>query len=648
MCGLTGFLDSPAPRETLIAKVTRMADTLAHRGPDDAGAWVDEEVGVALGFRRLSVIDLSPAAHQPMESGDGRYVVVFNGEIYNHCDLRAEMKHRGVRFRSTSDTEILLECAAAWGPEATFPKLWGMFAIALWDCKDRVLFLARDRVGKKPLYYSASGSTFLFASELKALRAHPEFDSAVNRDALSAYLRFGYVPTPLSIYSSVKKLLPGHYAIVRAGHPISLIQYWDPLKVICEGLHHQLTLTESEAAGALESLLRDAVRRRMIADVPLGALLSGGLDSSTVVALMQQESSRPVRTFTIGFAEAGYNEAKAAKAVAKHLGTDHTELYVTPEETQSVIPLLPQLYDEPFADSSQIPTFVVCRLARKNVTVSLTGDGGDETLCGYTRYGLAQKIWKIERATPLFTRRLVAQTIRRIPVDRLDMLCKQLEWLLPNEWHQSLPGDKIHKLAGLMEATNPDDLYKHIVSQWKNPDELVIGGNEPKTLLDDVALRRFFPDFTQRMMFMDLCTYLPDDILVKVDRASMGVSLEIRSPFLDHRVVEWAWKLPLGFRRRHGQSKWLLRQILHKYVPPSFMERPKMGFGVPIGSWLRGNLRDWAEDLLSETRIRQGGFLNPEPIRKAWTEHLSGFQKEEHRLWSILMFQAWLDRERLS
>jgi len=648
MCGLTGFLDSPAPREKLIAKVTRMADTLAHRGPDDSGAWVDEEAGIALGFRRLSVIDLSPAAHQPMESGDGRYVVVFNGEIYNHCDLRAEMKHRGVRFRSTSDTEILLECAAAWGPEATFPKLWGMFAIALWDCKDRVLFLARDRVGKKPLYYSASGGTFLFASELKALRAHPEFDAAVNRDALSAYLRFGYVPTPLSIYSSVKKLLPGHYAMVRAGHPISLIQYWNPLKVISEGLHHQLTLTESEAAGALESLLRDAVRRRMIADVPLGALLSGGVDSSTVVALMQQESSRPVRTFTIGFAEAGYNEAKAAKAVAKHLGTDHTELYVTPEETQSVIPLLPQLYDEPFADSSQIPTFVVCKLARKNVTVSLTGDGGDETLCGYTRYGLAQNIWKIERATPLFTRRLVAQKIRRIPVDRLDMLYKQLEWLLPNGWHQSLPGDKIHKLAGLMEATNPDDLYKHIVSQWKNPDELVIGGNEPKTLLDDVALRKSFPDFTQRMMFMDLCTYLPDDILVKVDRASMGVSLEIRSPFLDHRVVEWAWKLPPGFRQRHGQSKWLLRQILHKYVPPSLMERPKMGFGVPIGPWLRGNLRDWAEDLLSETRIRQGGFLNPEPIRKAWTEHLSGFQKEEHRLWSVLMFQAWLARERLS
>jgi len=628
--------------DVLCERVQRMARTLHHRGPDDAGQWSDPAVGIALGFRRLSILDLSPTGHQPMSSGDGRYVVVYNGEIYNFQDLRAELEQRGVAFRGTSDTEVFLEACSCWGPEATIPRLWGMFAIALWDRKERTLLLARDRLGKKPLYYWQDGNTFLFGSELKALRAHPSFSAEIDRDALAAYLRFGYVPMPLCIYRNAHKLPQGCMAVVRAGQAPEIRPYWEARQVARDGLARRFDLSDVEATDQLDTLLRDAVARRMIADVPLGAMLSGGFDSSTVVALMQAQSTRPVRTFTIGFHEAAYNEAKAAKEVARHLGTDHTELYVTPKEAQDVIPRLPTLYDEPFADSSQIPTFLVSALARQHVTVALSGDGGDELFGGYTRYQWADGIWRRARWIPARVRGWTARAIRAWSPQRWDSLYDAVEWLVPRRVRQTMPGDKAHKLAELLTADQPDALYHRLVSLWKSPCDLVVGGQEPASVLLDPAVRELAPDFTERMMLFDLVTYLPDDILVKVDRASMGVSLEARCPLLDHRVVEWVWRLPLHFKRRDGQGKWLLRQVLSRYVPAELVERPKMGFGVPIDAWLRGPLREWAEELLDERRMREQGLLRPEPIRAAWAEHLSGRRNEQYRLWAVLMLQAWL------
>ncbi len=647
MCGLIGFLDgSGDSAETLKARVIRMADTLARRGPDDAGAWVDEQAGVALGFRRLSIIDLSQAAHQPMFSANGRYAVVFNGEIYNHRELRDDLKKHGVVFRSTSDTEVLLECCARFGPEESFSRLWGMFAIALWDRIERILFLARDRIGKKPLYYAECGGVFFFGSELKALREHPGFDRRIDRNALAAYLRYGYVPAPHAIYRCAHKLSPGHFAVVRCGQPPEIHTYWDSRAVIRRAAHSRSGMCETEATVELDALLGDAVSRRMIADVPLGALLSGGIDSAAIVSLMQARSARPVRTFTIGFPETGYNEAGAAKAVASHLHTDHTELFVTPHEAQEVIPLIPQLYDEPFSDSSQIPTFLVCQLARRHVTVGLSGDGGDELFGGYTRYVHAQALWNILRRSPMSARRLAAQTIRRIPAEKIDNAYRSFARFIPSRWHQSLAGDKAHKLSELLEVGDQDSLYRRLVSLWKNPHDVIMDGREPQGLLDDRSLKEAFPNYTERMMFLDLVTYLPDDILVKVDRASMGVGLEIRAPLLDHRLVEWAWTLPMHFKKHDGRSKWLLRQVLYRYVPAQLVDRPKMGFGIPLGSWLRKPLRDWVETLLEERRLRQDGFFQPEPIRNAWSEHLSGRRTHDYRLWCILMFQSWLEYEK--
>src|SRR5712691_2660415 len=645
MCGLVGFLQSPDEAELLLCQhARRMADTLSHRGPDDSGVWADATTGIALGFRRLAILDLSPTGHQPMCSSDGRYVAVFNGEIYNYRDLRVELEQCGAHFRGTSDTEVLLEGASRWGAEATIPRLWGMFAIALWDRKQRTLFLIRDRLGKKPMYYAQMSDVFLFGSELKALRAHPAFRAEVNRDALAAYLRYGYVPAPYSIYRGVCKLLPGSYAVVKLCQPPVIHPYWEARRVVESGRANRLVMSDSEAIEGLDTLLRDAVARRMLADVPLGALLSGGVDSSTVVALMQAQSSQPIKTFTIGFHIPAYNEAEAAKAIAGHLGTDHTELYVTPEETQAVIPRLPHLYDEPFADSSQIPTLLVCELARRHVTVSLSGDGGDELFHGYTRYMWAEQIWARMSSLPLALRELLASAIGQVSPSGWDALYACLAPMLPASWRQSFPGYKLYKLVELLHAGHPDDLYQRLVSLWKTPDDIVVGGHEPATLLTDPTVRQSVPDFTERMMFLDLMTYLPDDILVKVDRASMGVSLESRSPLLDHRLVEWAWQLPLCFKVRKRQSKWLLRQVLYRYIPSTLIERPKMGFGVPIDFWLRGPLRDWAEALLDEHRLRQEGFLRPEPIRKAWAEHLSGHCNEQYRLWAVLMFQAWLEQ----
>ena len=642
MCGLTGYWQSTGESEAVLCQqVGRMADTLTHRGPDDAGAWVDASAGIALGFRRLAILDLSPTGHQPMFSSDDRYTIIFNGEIYNYRDLRAELEKLGGRFRGQSDTEVILEGCVEWGVEPMLRRLNGMFAIALWDRQERRLTLARDRVGKKPMYYARLNDVFLFGSELKALRIHPSFRPEIDRDALTLYLRHGYVPAPYSIYQGVYKLPPGHYAVIRADLSLKVQPYWDVRKIVESGTTNQWQLTEVEAIDQLDALLRDATARRMIADVPLGAFLSGGVDSSTVVALMQAQSSRPVKTFSIGFYIEDYNEAEAAKAVAQHLGTDHTELYVTPEEAQAVIPRLPDLYDEPFSDSSQIPTFLVSELARRYVTVSLSGDGGDELFGGYTRYSWANAIWNRTRYLPVHARQLAAGAIQLVSPASWDRLYGAVKWGAPDRWRQSLPGDKLYKLAGVLAARDPDALYLRLVSLWKSPDKIVVGGKEPATLLNDSTLRDSLPDFTERMMFLDLVTYLPDDILVKVDRASMGVSLEARAPLLDHRVVEWAWRLPLSFRLRNGQSKWLLRQVLYRYVPTELIERPKTGFGVPIDTWLRGPLREWAEGLLDEHRLKQEGFFRPELIRQAWAAHLSGHRNEQYRLWAILMFQAW-------
>ncbi len=650
MCGVTGFLvpgglDGPAAERT----VGRMAATLAHRGPDDAGVWVDAEAGVALGHRRLAIIDLSPLGHQPMLSACGRYVVVYNGEIYNFRALRSRLEEEGERFRSQSDTEVLLAAVSRWGPAEALARFNGMFAFALWDRHARRLILARDRLGEKPLYYGWMGRTFLFGSELKALRAYPEFVGEVDRGALALYMRHNYVPAPYCIYRGVRKLPPAAWLSVEPGRPgdwPAPIPYWSLRAAAERGVAEPLEGSEEEAADELDALLRDAVRLRMVADVPLGAFLSGGIDSSTVVALMQAQSARPVRTFTIGFHVRAYNEAEHAKAVARHLGTDHTELYVTPEEALAVIPRLPALYDEPFADSSQVPTFLVAQMARRHVTVALSGDGGDELFGGYNRYFWGRDLWRRLGRLPAGLRRVAARGLTAVSPETWGRVLRGLDPLVPRRLRTSNPGEKVHKLAGVVAVENPTRLYLSLVSHWDEPATVVLGAEEPPTPLTDAEQWPGFEDFTLRMMYLDAVTYLPDDILVKVDRASMGVSLEARIPLLDHRVVEYAWRLPLSRKVQGGRGKALLRRVLYRYVPRELVERPKMGFGVPIDAWLRGPLREWAEDLLAEHRLRAEGYFDPGPIRLKWREHLAATRDWHYHLWDVLMFQAWLEEQR--
>lgn len=637
MCGLTGFWQPPGDRaDALTERATRMACTLRHRGPDDHGTWVDASAGVALGFRRLAILDLSPLGHQPMASADGRFVIVFNGEIYNFRDLKHELEQVGRTFRSMSDTEVILAGFSEWGIARTIPRLFGMFAIAVWDAAERTLTLARDRLGKKPLYYGRQNGTWLFGSELKALAAHPAFSAELDRQSVADFLRYSYVPSPRSIYAGIHKVAPAHLVVLRNSGAAVPECYWNARVVARDGQRSMLNLGDDDAVAELDTLLRDAVSRRMIADVPLGAFLSGGIDSTAVVALMQAQSSTPVRTFTMGFEIAEYDEAQSAKAVAAHLGTDHTELYVTPRHALDVIPKLAQMYDEPFADSSQIPTFLVSELARRHVTVSLSGDGGDELFGGYTRYFWGTSIWRRTQHVPAAIRRLAATTVREIAPQRWDAAFRLAAPVLPDGWHVRLPGDKMHKLSAVIDAEAPMDVYRRLVSAWHQPEELVIGGG-----VAAAPPRAAFDDFALSMMLEDLVTYLPDDILVKVDRASMAVSLEVRAPLLDHRVVEWAWRLPRAQRIRGGCSKWLLRRLVHRYVPPALVERPKTGFGVPIDAWLRGPLRDWAEALLDPRRLAEEGALQPGPIAAVWREHVSGHFNHQARLWPVLMFQAW-------
>ena len=647
MCGFVGFLTTAAwARDDVAAELLeRMANTIVHRGPDSAGYWYDAASGIALGHRRLAIVELSPAGAQPMHSSCGRYVIAFNGEIYNHLELRKQLSEQP--WRGHSDTETLLAGCSAWGIRATIERSIGMFAMAVWDKKERTLTLARDRLGEKPLYYGWQGqgaeACLLFGSDLAAFKAHPAFAADINRDALALYMRHNCIPAPHSIYQGIYKLPPGCVLTVSLSTREPKIEpFWSLTQVAQAGVASPFDGTDEQAIDALESLLKDAVRQQMMADVPLGAFLSGGIDSSTVVALMQVQSQRPVKTFTIGFNEEGYNEAVHAKAVAQHLGTDHTELYVTPQQALDVIPKLPGLYSEPFSDSSQIPTFLVSQLARQQVTVSLSGDAGDELFAGYNRYVQTRNVWNKLARLPQSLRRLGAAGIQALSPAVWNTLCNPLQPLLPNSLRQANMGDKLHKAAALLNARGMDELYLGLVTHWE-PAGLVLDAAEPTTCLSGQPLPLAGLDEVQRMMVLDAITYLPDDILVKVDRAAMGVSLETRVPFLDHRVVEFAWRLPQSMKLRDGVGKWALRQVLYRHVPQALIDRPKMGFGVPIDSWLRGPLRDWAEDLLDESRLQQQGYFNPVSVRQKWAEHLSGRRNWQYHLWDVLMFQAWLE-----
>lgn len=641
MCGITGFLDltRSSSTELIETRLTGMTNSIAHRGPDDSGAWMDPACGVALGFRRLAILDLSPTGHQPMISAEGRFVIIFNGEVYNFASLRDELAGLGHSFRSSSDTEIMLAAISQWGLKTAVQRFNGMFAFALWDRQEHTLSLVRDRLGIKPLYYGWAGKTFLFGSELKALRAHPAFQADINRDALTIYLRHNCIPAPHSIYTGFFKLSPGCILNIdqnqRPGQERTA-PYWSAREAVENGLSNPFEGTPEEAIDTLESMLTRSIGLRMIADVPLGAFLSGGVDSSTIVALMQKQSSRPVKTFTIGFNEDGYNEAEYAKAVARHLGTDHTEVYISPEEARTVIPKLPMLFDEPFSDSSQIPTYLISQLARRHVTVSLSGDGGDELFGGYNRYIWIERIWDAVGWLP--------SSIRKGGAYGLSLLS-------PQTWGRILRGsgypnvsDKVQRLSEILGAPSPAAIYLDLVSHWKQPGDLVIDGREPITPITNPDWKIKTRNNAERMMALDMITYLPDDVLAKVDRASMGVSLEVRAPFLDdHETVEFAWRLPGEMKIHQGQGKWILRQILNRHVPQRLLDRPKMGFSVPIDSWLRGPLRPWAEELISEERLHREGFFNSGLIRKKWDEHLSGSHNWQFYLWDILMFQAWFE-----
>ncbi len=654
MCGIVGYWDlrHSIDADALAKIADNMAGALVHRGPDDHGVWVDREAGIAFGHRRLSVIDISNRGHQPMLSSNDRYVLVYNGEIYNYRSLRRELEQCGHRFQGHSDTEVMITAFQEWGVETAIKHCLGMFAFAVWDRKQRQLWLGRDRLGEKPLYYGWSGTVFLFASELKALRKHPAWKKDIDRTALTLFMRHGYVPWPYSIYENIYKLPPASLLKMEShitsattdfdpfpGDAAATLRrphiYWD-LDRIVGADKSSAVMDNDEAVRELERLIRESVARQLIADVPVGAFLSGGVDSSTIVALMQQESSGQVKTFSIGSSDEDYNEANFAKDIAVHLGTDHTELYVTPADAQALIPELPRIYDEPFADSSQIPTLLVSRLARETVTVALSGDGGDELFGGYDRYQWSERLWSVFRPVPRVFRTALGSLLKAVPLTAWQMAAR------PIFRGSHSAGARVHRWAELLSVCSREELYWHIVSHWRRPQELVVNGVEPRYVFNDQSLRKEIDNFVAYMMYIDTRTYLPDDILTKVDRASMSASLEVRVPMLDQYVVAHAWRIQQNMNREATQTKWPLRAILHKYVPRELVERPKKGFAIPIGEWLRNSLRDWGEELLDPASILSDGFLNPIPIREKWAQHLSGAGDWQYPLWNVLMFQSWL------
>ena len=644
MCGIAGtFSPSRAgDGDWLQNQASRMSGALAHRGPDASGIWTDQSAGIALGHSRLAVIDPSFDGHQPMSSRGGDHVLIFNGEIYNFDDLRCRLIREGERFRGHSDTEVFLASLVRWGVGDTLRSSNGMFAFALWDRKERRLTLGRDRLGQKPLYYGWVGTSFVFGSELKAFTAHDGFAAHVDPDAVGLFLRFGYVPEPWCIWSGLAKLSPGtlveiHSSDVLARRIPKVQRYWSARTAARLGSNHLLQRSD-DASEKLDALLSDAVRLCMVSDVPIGAFLSGGVDSSLITALMQAHSPHPVRTFTIGFSDTGFDEATYAREIARHLGTDHTDLYISEADALRVIPSLPVLYDEPFADPSQIPTYLLSKLAREHVTVSLSGDGGDELFGGYNRYRWGQAVARTMHALPVSLRSSLGWLAGGLPVSGWDALAK----VLPNRVRPPQLGDKMQKLIGILDVDSREEMYWQLASVWQYPDGTILGSGSGGEKLQNFYEWPATGHFVTDMMLLDTETYLPGDILTKLDRASMGVGLEARVPFLDHRVVEFAWLLPLSMKLKRGQSKWIIRQILRRYVPDLLLDRPKTGFNVPIDRWLRGALRPWAEELLDERTLRNQEFLEPSVISALWAEHLGGNHNRQHELWNILMFQAWL------
>jgi asparagine synthase (glutamine-hydrolysing) len=647
MCGFTGYLASnPIDKSKNSKRVIQdMTDSLYHRGPDSEGFWEDYAQGISMGFRRLAILDTSSKGNQPMLSNNGQYVLIFNGEIYNHLDLRKEIaiSYPDYKWRSGSDTETLLFAFQIWGISETIQKCIGMFGFAVWCKKRKVLTLGRDRLGEKPVYYGWQGSNndrlFFFGSELKSFKKHPEFKGEINRDSLSSFVRYSYIPAPHSIYEGIFKLLPGNILEVSANNPDPLIyKYWSALDITIKQNNSLQFKNTNEAVNSLESVLENSVNKQMIADVPIGAFLSGGIDSSLIVSLMQTQSSQRIKTFTIGFDNEGYNEAAHAKAVAEHLKTDHSELYIDSKDLLNVIPSLAQLYDEPFSDSSQIPTYLISKFAKQDVTVALSGDGGDEIFCGYNRYQVTNQYWPILKTVPSFFKKMIASTILALSPNQIDSL---YNFFIRNKRYSNF-GDKVHKGSKVIDSKDITALYKGVTSICLDPDSIVLDGSESNYFLDSSIKKLKSLDDVSFMMMLDLLTYLPDDILTKVDRAAMGVSLETRVPFLNHEVVEFALSLPQKYKLRNNQTKWLLRQVLYKHVPKELIERPKSGFAIPIGIWLRTSLKDWAEDLLNENLMTAQGFFNVNKIRKRWLQHLSGTHNWEHFLWNILMFQSWL------